>query len=51
MSQQYETISAAQSFGHITAQELQDLYVRAERNGRTPTAYVVDGDMTATYSA
>lgn len=50
MEQQYEAISAAQSFGDITAQEMNDLYVSTERRGnRVPTAYAVSGDLTATH--
>lgn len=52
MAQQTEVLTAAQSYSFTTAQAMQDLYIETERLGhREPTAYMVDGDMTATYTA
>lgn len=52
MSEQFEAIAAAQSYGSVPAQDMQYLYESTERLGfDTPIAYVVDGDRTATYSA
>ena len=47
MKPQTESVSAAQSYSFTTAHTLQSLYESAERLGNTPTAWVIDGDMTA----
>ena len=51
MTTQTEAVSAAQSYSFTTAQAMQDLYKATEAQGRTPTAYVVDGDMTVLRAA